>query len=378
MSLRKCIFFIDPQSGGNLALYDHGIFSELKNERIYYWCGEQYPYTESENIVIIRNFSYKYKKSSLGKAVSYILSMFRLLWFGIVRKPKAIHVQWLKLFWIDYIVYSFISKFAGCKIVFTAHNILPHEASVRDEEHYRRWYKICDKIICHTETSQKELVDQMKVPIEKTLVIPHGCLDIPCDEKELLRIQNEYSEKFGIKTNQTVFGHLGFLSEYKGSDLLIKAWCENEKLCNSKDAILLIAGKKGQVEIPNNLPENIKLINRYLTNEEFKALLRLTDVMVMPYRRIDQSGLLLTLLNENIPFIVSNAGELAKTLDIADVGWCLKNIEPNTIANEILEVISNPEKLNAKKNSKDWTKLHDLYDWSAISAKTSKLYNSIV
>lgn len=378
MDLIKCIFFVDPQSGGNLALYDHGIFSELKSERIFYWCGQQYPYIESDNIRIKKIFSYKQKKSSLGKAVSYSISMSRILWSGIVRRPKAIHIQWLKLFWIDYIVYSLLSKLAGSKIIFTAHNIVPHEASKPDVEHYRRWYKLCDKVICHTETSQKELVDQMKVPIEKTAVIPHGCLDIPCDKKELLSIQNEYKEKLGIKPNQIVFGHLGFLSEYKGSDLLIKAWCENEKLHNSKDAILLIAGKKGQVEIPDNLPENVKLINQYLTNEEFKALLKLTDVMVMPYRKIDQSGLLLTLLNENIPFIVSDAGELSKTLEIANVGWCLDNIQTETIAKQILDVVVNRDSLRVKKNSKDWRKLHELFDWSAISTKTSKLYESLM
>lgn len=374
----KRIFFIDPQSGGNLAIYDHGIFSGLREESILYLCNCQYPFKEGDNIEIKKVFSYNSKKFSVTKALSYSFSMLRILWIGLLQHPKAIHIQWLKLFWIDYIVYSLLSKLAGSKIIFTAHNIVPHEASKSDVEHYRRWYKLCDKVICHTETSRKELVDQMKVPIDKTAVIPHGCLDIPCDKKELLSIQNEYKEKLGIKPNQIVFGHLGFLSEYKGSDLLIKAWCENEKLHNSKDAILLIAGKKGQVEIPDNLPENVKLINQYLTNEEFKALLKLTDVMVMPYRRIDQSGLLLTLLNENIPFIVSDAGELSKTLEIADVGWCLDNIQTETIAKQILDIVSNSESLQVKKHTKDWKKLHELFDWSAISDKTSRLYESLM
>ena len=63
MLKKERIFFIDPQSGGNLALYDHGIFSKLESESIFYWCGLQYPYIESNDIRSKKLLAIKSKKT---------------------------------------------------------------------------------------------------------------------------------------------------------------------------------------------------------------------------------------------------------------------------------------------------------------------------
>ncbi|MDO4801026.1 MAG: hypothetical protein Q4A15_02555 [Prevotellaceae bacterium] len=103
--------------------------------------------------------------------------------------------------------------------------------------------------------------------------------------------------------------------------------------------------------------------------------MELTNVILMPYRRIDQSGLLLTVANKKIPFCVSDVGELTKPLEIADVGWSFPSLEADDVKTKILEIVSSPDIISIKKNNAEgWQKVQQYYDWSKSAILTERLY----
>jgi glycosyltransferase involved in cell wall biosynthesis len=106
------------------------------------------------------------------------------------------------------------------------------------------------------------------------------------------------------------FSAVGNIHYYKGIDILLDVWLLNEKLLKNKDILLVIAGNG---RLPDrNIPENsnIKIINKLLTDKEFQSIVNSTNIGILPYRQISQSGVLLALLAQYKPVIVSKCGGL--------------------------------------------------------------------
>ena len=104
----------------------------------------------------------------------------------------------------------------------------------------------------------------------------------------------------------------------------------------------------------------------------------MTSLMVMPYRRIDQSGLLLTIIEENIPYCATDVGELSKPLEIGDIGWRINDITKSNVQSTLEEIFRNPSALDYKKNqSITWKRIKELYSWDYAAKVTSDIYNEL-
>ncbi|MDE6109527.1 MAG: hypothetical protein K2F72_04490, partial [Muribaculaceae bacterium] len=99
----------------------------------------------------------------------------------------------------------------------------------------------------------------------------------------------------------------------------------------------------------------------------------------LPYREIDQSGFLLSILNENAPYCCTNVGELIAPLKIADIGWNLGKPEEKTIGKNLELIVSNPAEIySKKKNLEGWKKIHSLFGWDTSALVLKSLYQKIV
>lgn len=369
------IFYIDQQSYGNLSVYDYSLLSRIdKGVEIHYFCNKLYDADMlGYNVHYHKIFRYS-RKQGLAKKVSYSISILQLLMFALWYGPKAIHQQWIKATFLDLMIWKICKLFFNSKIIYTAHNVLPHIGTVKSDNEYRKVYFSCDVIISHTVTSQKELVATFPETESKIKIIPHGVLDFNIAQSEIDDAKQQILKQYDLK-EKLILGMFGFQSLYKGSDIILKLWSNSSKLSANKDLRLLVVGKSEQEIIPDSLPSNVIVVDKYLANAEFEAFMELTNVILMPYRRIDQSGLLLTIANKQIPFCVSDVGELAKPLDIADVGWKFPSLEPNDVMSTIMKIVSSPDAIVAKKNNADgWHKIQRYYDWSKSAILTERLY----
>jgi D-inositol-3-phosphate glycosyltransferase len=312
MSTKLAVAFIDPMSYNNLAVYDYGIINGIeKNIQLTFFCNSKYNYKPIYNTKIHSIFNYSDKKL-LFKIKSYIISIIRAL--IIIKKEKIaiIHILWFRLPFFDVFVWSLV-KFLNpnIKIVHTAHNILPHKKKPADTLFYALIYKITDKIICHTDNSRKELIAKFHLPSAKVTTIPHGILEFELDDSTLSKKIASLRQKYSLN-KKIIISALGSQHFYKGTDLLIDTWKEN--FAKDNDKILIIAGKNIGIKIDiNGLPENIIYINDFLTQEEFNAILRMSHLIVLPYRKISQSGVLLTAISEQIPFSSIKCRRISRT-----------------------------------------------------------------
>ena len=96
----------------------------------------------------------------------------------------------------------------------------------------------------------------------------------------------------------------GLMRPYKGIDVLLEAWRGID------DAELWIAGMP-RMDISSlraRAPPNVRFVPRFVTDAELPAYFQRADLVVLPYREIDQSGVLFTALAFGKPLLLSDVG----------------------------------------------------------------------
>ena len=96
----------------------------------------------------------------------------------------------------------------------------------------------------------------------------------------------------------------GLMRPYKGIDLLLEAWAGIE------GAELWIAGMPRMDIAPLRAaaPPGVRFVPRFIGDGELPAYFRRADLVVLPYREIDQSGVLFTALAFGKPLLLSDVG----------------------------------------------------------------------
>lgn len=359
------LFYVDPQSYNNLADYDKNLLNNISNDiDILFVCSSKFYNQFTREIVINRLYNYN-SYSRLIKIFSYIKSQIKLYINIKKENPDFIHFQWFKIPIFDFLLLKCIKKHCKkTKIVFTAHNVLPHDSGSKYKAIYKKIYHTVDKIIVHVNSTKIEIAKDFSINYKKIEVIPHGFL--PCKSINFKRNQND---KFR-------FSFIGSLSDYKGLDILLDAWINTSSLINNSSIELLIAGAGNLPclkKIPND--KNIVLENYFHTDEELSTIIKSTDLALLPYKKISQSGVLLSFLAERVPVLVSNIGGLTQAMHVAPVGWILPELSSDAISTELEKITSNPKQIELVKNNKEyWKAIKDFYSWEKIGHKTTLLY----
>ncbi len=348
----------------------------MKDVRVVYFHNKKYqlksfPCEEHHAV-----FSYSDKRS-LMKGLSYALSMAKVAWSVLRRRPEVVHIQWFRAYRVDSLFLRFL-RWVGTRVVFTAHNVVPHNAEKSDVCHYAWYYRHVDAIIVHTERSREELCEQFGMDQRKIAVVPHGLLPSSADPGEVERRANELREQLHSE-GKIVFACMGYQNYYKGIDIVSDVWRGNEELCDNENCMLLVVGKVQNADL-SRLGEcrNVVIVDGVVSDVDFDAYLSVASVALLPYRRISQSGVLLTCLERGVPVVVADEGGLTDPLRYANVGWNIGQASQETLSQAMLSLVKEPQKIATVANNREAFKhLRDIYSLERISAETVKLYSAL-
>jgi glycosyltransferase involved in cell wall biosynthesis len=190
-------------------------------------------------------------------------------------------------------------------------------------------YRIPHILIVHTENACQRLIDEFDIDRSKIRIMGHGL-----DEIIYPKVIDVAATRIalGYEPDQRFILFLGSVRRYKGVDLLLQAVRHLDD-----DVHVLVAGNcidaKYQQEIEQiieqwSLKKKVTLELGYLTEERVSQLLGAADVLVMPYRKIDQSGVLFAALRHGLPVIAFDVGNLrdylpngvGKIVAVGDIG----------------------------------------------------------
>jgi glycosyltransferase involved in cell wall biosynthesis len=212
------------------------------------------------------------------------------------RRADVVHFQWLTVQPLDVHLLP-----RGVPTVLTAHDVLPREPRAGQLRAQRRLYERVDHVVVHSEHGRARLTGELGIDPARISVIAHGAFT------HLAALDGALPPELPDPGPGTpVVALPGLLRPYKGVDVLLDAW---RRFGDDPPGELWIVGMP-RMPLPaqDALPPGVRLVPRFVTDPELAAILRRADLITLPYREIDQSGVLYAALGLGRPLLLSAAG----------------------------------------------------------------------
>jgi glycosyltransferase involved in cell wall biosynthesis len=308
--------------------------------------------------------------SRIAKAVQHPFDMLRVARRLRRRPPDVVHFQWLPVPEVDRALVRAFPR----PLVFTAHDVLPRESSERRRRIAAGIFDTVDAVVVHSESARDRLVHGLGVPTSKVAVVPHGSFDY------LTRIDRTrpLGPEVGDLDGRRVVLCFGLVRPYKGIELLIDAFATV-----SEDAVLLIVGRALMPLEPlrrrareHGISERVRFVSRYVAETEIPAYFRRADVVVLPYRDADQSGVLFTALAFARPTVVTAVGGFTEVAE-AGAAELVPPGDTGALARAIAQLLSD-ESARARLAEGAQKAASGPYSWDRAAELTESLYRSLV
>jgi glycosyltransferase involved in cell wall biosynthesis len=284
-----------------------------------------------------------------AKLAQHVPDMLRLR--RRARAFEVVHFQWLAVQHLDVRLLP-----RARPLVLTAHDVLPREPRPGQLEAQQRLYERMDAVVVHSRHGERRLVD-VGVDPGKVEVIPHGAFrHLAVLEPAPLPLPDP-----GVP----VVLFFGLLRPYKGLDVLLDAW----RGIDGAELWVVGNARMDTSALRASAPPNVRFLERFVSDAEAAALFRRADVAVLPYREIDQSGVLFTALAFGTPLVLSEVGGFPE-IDAA------LHVPPGD-ADALREAL---QAVLADANRRAWMRVAAEravatgYSWEAIAARHIALY----
>ncbi|MBQ7260582.1 MAG: glycosyltransferase [Lachnospiraceae bacterium] len=259
-------------------------------------------------------------------------------------EPDAVLIQW----WHPYFApcYRLLTgrlKKAGIKILFTCHNVFPHERFVFDRFLTKLTLSRGDGFVLHSGEEAKELLSIKRDADYR--INPHPTYEAFAMEgldRERAR------ELLGLSVNMRVPLFFGFIREYKGLKHLIRALGILKKRGSrllDESFVLYVVGDFGSQEKKNEylllmeeqgVSSYIKVVDGYVPDREVERYFAACDVVVLPYESATQSGIVQIAYGFDRPVIATRTGGLAEAVRDKETGILTEPFDEEGLA-EALE-----------------------------------------
>lgn len=220
-------------------------------------------------------------------------------------------------------------RLLGVRVVWTAHNVLPHDRVFGDDRAARRTLLRCAAAaVVHSRATQDalaELLDPSELP--PTVVVPHGpYVGAYPDVVDRAGAR----DALGLPADAVVLTFFGRIQAYKGVEELVAAFGRLVDGCGpgSREAVLVVAGECGDAVLAERLRTaqrriggSMQLHLGAVADERVQHYLRAADAVVLPFRAVTTSGSAQLALGFERPVIVPDLPGLADLPDPACIRY---------------------------------------------------------
>lgn len=249
------------------------------------------------------------------------------------------HVGALELFNV------LLARMLGMRVVITAHDVEAFKEGL-SLPLFSRWvYRMAQRVIAHSQIAKRELVQELGVAEHKIDVIAHGnyLASVPAGiTREMARAH------FGIASDKRVLVFFGQIKDVKGLEVLLEGFA----LALRKDSRLhlLIGGRVWKTDFAKYqhiidryaLAPSCSLHLRYIPDDEVAYFYRCADLVVLPYLRIYQSGVVLLAMSYGSPVLVSDIEGMLEAVDDERTGFVFRGRDPGHLAQRLGDIFGVP------------------------------------
>lgn len=300
-------------------------------------------------------------------------------WIMVGRQLKKMKPEMVIFkFWLPFIGPSLgtIGRIARknkyTKIITIVDNIIPHEKRMGDRMLSNYFVKSNHGFVAMSQS----VLDDLKTFDESKpkLLSPHPLFD---NFGELIT-KKEACDRLGLDPSFNYILFFGIIRDYKGLDLLIKAFPEiKNKLENVR---LIIAGEyynneEQYRELIHNLgcEKEVIVHNKFVADEDVKNYFCAADIVAQPYKSATQSGVTQIGYHFEKPMLVTNVGGLAEIIPHNKIGYVVEP-DPKEISAHLLEFFQEGKKEVFETNIKEEKKK---FMWDKMVASVEKIYKQV-
>lgn len=277
----------------------------------------------------------------------------------------VVHYQWLTFPALDALLLP-----PARPRVMTAHYVLPPQPSRRRLAIARRAFGAMDAVIAHSEHGARRLREQVGLDPSRVRVIHHGAFDY------LTRLPDEKPlppELEGAEGPVILF--FGLLRPYKGIDTLLEAF---RRVAGAE---LWIAGNPRMDIEPlrtraAEAPGRVRFLPRFVEDAEIPAIMRRADVVVLPYRDAEHSGVLYAALAFGKPLVLSAVGGFPEVA-AQNAARLVPPEDPRVLAATLTELVAD-ETARAELAAAASKAAATAYSWDEAASQTLSLYRELI
>ncbi len=309
------------------------------------------------------------KWAKLGNLLRYHLS---LMGYTVLQPRAVVHVMGLMwpVFWCG-VVQGLWFRLFGWRYVLTVHDLLPE---VENAERYRRvcrWsYGLPHQLVVHTPRMKDRLVSEFDVPAARVTVMEHGIESLAVPAQAALPASASRDAKEPV-----LLVAFGAVTTRKGTDLLLQALadvgfayrlviagiCVDPLFRDRLEALVAAHPQRSSIDWRDGFMEETKA----------NALLQTADAMVLPYRHIDQSGVLFQALRFGVPVVATRVGQFERYIT-AEVGEL-------AVADDVQSIRHALQRWHARRNTMVRDRIREIgrsFEWSTTVGVLATAYGS--
>jgi glycosyltransferase involved in cell wall biosynthesis len=302
------------------------------------------------------------RRRRLLRALEHVPDMRR--YRRVADEADLVHYQWLPIPALD-------RRLLPPKRprVYTMHWRLP-EAGSRIARRLTKLLARMDAVVVHSEHGASRLKADFDVPADRLRVIPHGAFDYLTRQEDETPLPAELEGVEG-----PVILAFGLIRPYKGTDVLLDAFSRVER------GELWIVGMPrmpmGELRaLADRAPGRVRFVDRFIPDQEIPAFMRRADLVVLPYRNIEQSGVLYTALAFGRPLVLSSVGGFTEVGE-RGAARLVPPEDPEALAHAITELIADRDTAAALAAGAE-REASTISSWDRIAESTMALYRDLL
>jgi len=262
-----------------------------------------------------------------------------LTWARAARRARELALDaivykwWIPFFGPAYAPVLAGARKGGAASIMIADNLVPHEKRPFDGLLTRLVTDRTDGVLVMSQSVEDDVRRLLPgMPVRRVPHPVYAQYGAAAQSREAARA------RFGVSGDVLLF--FGLVRRYKGLDVLIEAM---PRVRAGRPVTLIVAGEFYEPVEPVRariaalgLADHVRLLDRYVPDEEVGDLFAAADAVVLPYRSATQSGVVLVAYAGGCPVISTAVGGLPEVVTEGVTGHLVPPEDPAALAEAIL------------------------------------------
>jgi glycosyltransferase involved in cell wall biosynthesis len=380
---RMAVAIVEPVGAhGGMDCYDHGLCEGLARagvSPVLYTCdASSAPRARSYSMVAAFRGAFGRAPRWL-RGAHFLAGALRSMLDVVGRRIPVVHYHFFQASGLQLLLLLSARAFRR-KTVVTVHDVEQLRGDASPGWLARMVYRQADALIVHNDSSRQALRGIVRDESVRIATIPHGnylhCYGQPCSKQEA-------RARLGLGGDLFVLLFFGQIKRSKGLDILLDAIPQVVEALPSVH--LVIAGREADVR-PAEYQELVRqrgLERRctwksgYIENGSVPTYFRAADLVILPYRRIYQSGVLLLAMSLGVPALVSSIPGMLELVEHGRTGFVFESGDAASLAQSLKEIAAAPGLLDQVAGAA-FAHVRDAHSWTTIGQQTRTLYEQML